>query len=434
MRLTSTIVASAVLILLGATPARAQSTDGYHAFQVFPLVVDNDSFKTRLTFSNESSANLRLRAFYLPGEGTSQLTELDCGTFMLAAWETKGIASVRDLCPLPVGTQFGTLYTRVDNAAEVPGPYSYGAFSRVQNPLGMGFSVEGFPAHTFTGAATVVSGLRRLAATAGNPAYQSNCFVGTLHREVASSPAAVNEVAYQLYAADGALIGSGSIPVQPGRLVRILDIFAHAGVPPGDVDDASIEFVPETSPGVLSFCTVQDNTHFSADFRIAKQAWGVSDLNSGVGPGVLFAQDDHVLRRSVTQFDVALTDGSGGMQSRSFIIPAGSSSNAHFIQFRRPDYISCNVVAPLSFMPLNNLEVRLMQGAQVLAGGDGITWFGPIYTGDKTGRETNGRYVLEVERAETGAGDSDTPYVIRCRSGSGHSTPVLLRTGGPNQF
>jgi hypothetical protein len=335
---------------------------------------------------------------------------------------------------LPVGTQFGTLYTRVDNAAELPGPYSYGAFSRVQNPLGMGFSVEGFPAHTFTGAATVVSGLRRLAATSANPAYQSNCFVGTLHREAASGLAAGSEVAYHLYGATGALIGNGSIPVQSGKLVRILDIFAYAGVPPGDIDDASIEFVPEISPGVLSFCTVQDNTHFSADFRIAKQAWGVTDLNSGVGPGVLFGQDDHVLRRTVTQFDIALTNGAGGVVSRSFVIPAGSSSNAHFIQFRHPDYVSCNVVAPLSFMPLNNLEVRLMQRGQVLAGGDGITWFGPIYTGDKTGTDTNGRYVLEVERAESGASDADTPYVIRCHSGSGHSAPVLLRTGGPNQF
>ena len=73
-------------------------------------------------------------------------------------------------------SQFGYLYTYEINSANLP----YAGFSRVSNFAGNGFSVEAFPAHTFTSAYSRVMGIRRLVAAGGAPPYQTNCFVGNL--------------------------------------------------------------------------------------------------------------------------------------------------------------------------------------------------------------------------------------------------------------
>jgi hypothetical protein len=424
------------LALAAPTPTLAQSTDGFHAIQVLPVVVDTASFRTRLTFTNPTSSTRTVRAYYVPAEGTTQATELDCGTFTMGAGQGKTFESLREVCSaLPVGSQFGTLHTMI--AAPVPGLalISYSAYARIENPQGIGFSVEGFPAHTLTGARSMVAGLRRLAATPSSPAYQTNCFVGVLHREQAAA-AATATVEYDLVDDAGNWLGSGEIPVPPGKLVRVLDIFGHAGLPAGNYDNVRSLFYL-TGAAVTAFCTVQDNTSFGADFRIAKQFQGLSIAQSGSSP---FAQDDHVLRRTVTWKNVPLSDGAGGFPSQDFVIPASGAGNTHLLQVRNPDWLSCWVEAPGNGMPLSNLEIRLIrargpfEGAVVVAGGNDVSYFAPVYLGDKSGLEqSNSRYLLEVEGKEPGA-ESDIAYGLRCFSGSGHSVPDLVRTGGPNQF
>lgn len=415
---------------------QAQSTDGFHAIQVLPVVVDTGSYRTRLTFANPTSTTRNVRAYYVPAEGTTQAAELDCGTFTIGAGASRTFETLREVCSaLPSGSQFGTLHTMI--AAPVPGLalISYSAYARVENPQGIGFSVEGFPAHTLTGARSMVSGLRRLAATPSSPAFQTNCFVGVLHREQAAAPQTAS-IEYDLLDASGNWLATGEVEVPPGKLVRMLDVFGHAGLPAGDYDNVSmVSYL--TGAAVTSFCTVQDNTSFSADFRIGKQLQGQSIVQNFTSSPL--AQDDHVARRTVTLKNVPLTDGAGGFASQDFVIPASGASNAHLFQLRNPDWISCSVEST-GDMPLNNLEIRLirvgspLQGGAVIAGGDDVGYFSPVYLGDKSGLDvTNSRYVLEVEGREPGAG-MDVPYQLRCYSGSGHSIPDLVRSGGPNQF
>jgi hypothetical protein len=129
--------------------ARArQSTDGFHSIQIFPVVVDSAAFTQRFTFTNpdpDRAAVIAVR--YFPGVGTSQAAPLDCPNITVVKASGLEFNSLRELCPgLAAGSQFGYLYTHEINA----GNRMYAAFSRVSNPSANGFSVEAFPAHTFT--------------------------------------------------------------------------------------------------------------------------------------------------------------------------------------------------------------------------------------------------------------------------------------------
>jgi hypothetical protein len=72
-------------------------------------------------------------------------------------------------------------------------------------------------------------------------------------------------VNYVLYNSAGVQIGSGQQTLVPGKIVRLLDIFAAVGLPTGDYDNAMLKVVENgpDEPGVIAFCTVQDNTSFA---------------------------------------------------------------------------------------------------------------------------------------------------------------------------
>ena len=127
----------------GAGKALAQSTDGYHAIQVFPIAVDSASFAQRFTFRNPDAATaITLAVKYFPGTGTTQAAAIACPTVVIPANGQVVVSSLRALCPaLAAGSQFGFLYTN-DSDATRKRPYA--AFSRVSNVQGIGFSVEGF--------------------------------------------------------------------------------------------------------------------------------------------------------------------------------------------------------------------------------------------------------------------------------------------------
>jgi hypothetical protein len=329
---------------------------------------------------------------------------------------------------LPAGTVFGSLIAR--NEAGM----AFAATSRVSNPQGHGFAAEAFPANAFTSATTAVAGLRRLAAQAGAPAYQSNCFVGNLAQLAPGAPVQGTDVGVALSDSSGAMLGQTSVAVVPGQLVRLLDVFAAAGVPAGDHDDVIASFTTYTTerPALLTFCTVQDNTSYSADFRIGKQefAWGE---HAG-------AQDGTALRGQFVIEEPAIDDEAHGLP---LAIPPGASRNVHLLYFRHPDLVTCGILDPAggAFRGREfGLELRLRvqdpDGSwRVLAGGNDVSLFDSVYLGDKPrqGDGANTRYQVEVE--SNGRNEAETrAYTLACFSGSGTTGGELLRKGLPTAF
>ena len=81
-----------------STRALAQSTDGYHAIQVFPVAVDTAAFTQRFVFRNPDATNaISIAVKYLPGTGTSQATALDCPAVAVAANSQAVFTSLRAL-------------------------------------------------------------------------------------------------------------------------------------------------------------------------------------------------------------------------------------------------------------------------------------------------------------------------------------------------
>ena len=240
------------------------------------MVVDSGSFAQRFSFRNPNSATINISPKYFPAVFTTQAVAFNCPLFTIAPNGDRTFNSLREMCPaLAAGSQFGYLYTYEVDAANMP----YSAYSRVSNPQGNGFSVEAFPAHTFTAAEATITGVRRLAAAGGAPAFQTNCFIGVLNDFTGPSNPA-NDFFVSVYNGEGAQVGATtSFQIEAGKLIRLLDVFAAVGAPAGNYDNARVRIRESGTgePGVMSFCTVQDNSGFGADFRIGKQEEGASD-------------------------------------------------------------------------------------------------------------------------------------------------------------
>ena len=419
--------------LTGAAPALAQTTDGFHAIQIFPVVVDSASFTQRFTFKNPDAAKAALiTASFFPADGTP----VTCPDFTIPAGGLKVFASLREACPATLaGSQFGYLYTYTASGA-AGGTNNgenrlFAGYSRVSNAQGNGFSVEAFPAHTFTSADTVVSGIRRLAASGSAPAFQTNCFIANLH-EVTPASSVGSDITYTVYDNAGTQVGTGDFNLMPGRMVRLLDVFAASGAPAGDYNDASVVFseLGTGEPGLMSFCTVQDNTSFGADFRVGKQLRGYGTQYSGVAQ-----QDDHVVRDASVGYDVKV---SGDTAARAFSIAAGALMNTHVVYFRHPDWVQCEIIDPatgLRAASTYGLDLRMRdQYLNTLAGGAGLQGFGRIYLGDKTERNngTNARYTVEVGSSTPTT--AARPYRLHCQSGSGHTLGDIIRFNVADQF
>ena len=419
-----------LLATTAASPVLAQSTDGFHVIQVFPVVVDSAAFTQRFTFKNPDAAIAATIAItYFPGTGSSQAGGLDCPNVTVPANGQTVVTSLRTLCPaLAAGSQFGYVYAVSANAENL----LFSGYSRVSNAAGNGFSVEAFPAHTFTSADTIVSGIRRRAASGNAPAFQTNCFIGNV-ADVTPNLNTNSDLTYTVYSSAGTSLGSGALQLTPGKLTRLLDVFGAANVPAGDYEDASVVFseLGAGEPGLMTYCTVQDNSSFGADFRIGKQLKGWGTQYAGTGQ-----QDDHVGRNSIVGFDIKMT---GDTTARAFSIPASATGNTHVVYFRHPDWVMCEIIDPATnvrALPAYGLEMRLRdQYLNTLAGGAGIQGFTRIYLGDKTDRNngTNARYTIEVESSTVNT-TAVRPYKLHCQSGSGHTLGDIVKFNIPAQF
>jgi hypothetical protein len=422
-------------LAMGAGGTRAQNADGFHSFLVFPVVVDSASFTQAFWFRSISISPVLVPTFYPAGGGAP----IACPSFGTSVAGNASAPSLRSLCPdIPAGSVFGLLTVVPESAGPAAGnPQLVAGFSRVSNPAGAGFNVEAYPWHAFSTGYASVSGLVRRAASPSGPALQTNCFIGMMPSVAGSTKPSKAWVG--LGNAQGAAIGSlVEVDLVPGKLVRLLDVFAAVGAPAGDHANASLRMGPVLpdgygDTGLLGFCTVQDNTSFNADFRIAKTEFPASCLYACNWDGPM---DETALRSTLDAAELPLP----GQAARSFVLPAGEFQNTHAYYFHHPDTIDCTLRAPLFHEPLPGnagVEMRLLdEVGTTIAGGNGVVWLGGLQLGDKMtrGRGANARYFLQVERSGDNAGAA-VAYEIGCDSGSGHTPGDLVRYQVPlDQF
>jgi hypothetical protein len=168
---------------------------------------------------------------------------------------------------------FGMLVL-ADSAATNP----FFGYSRTQTPTGIGFSVEGFPSESFSGAPADVLGLQKVAAA---PNYRSNCFVSAL-----ADP--VNWQLDLVQSGTETVLGSTSGSLAAFETTRILDVFSSLGLV-GDFSNVRATFsTPDNpAPSFAGFCTLETSSNGSADFRIAKSL--AQPPNTGGGGQTLAA-------------------------------------------------------------------------------------------------------------------------------------------------
>ena len=252
-----------LLAALGAAfalPAGAQSTSGAGRVVVVPLIAQTSTFQSDVTVLNPNGNTITVAVKYYDANNLATAGQQPCANLVIPGNRSVHF-SIAAQCTLasPSASHFGMLI--LEDTAQVN--YFY-AYSRVGNFQQIGFTTEGFPLPNFSNQPSVVPGLR--STNSGSPIYQSNCFAGSLD----------DPVDYQITLFDGttgAQLGNpvtGSLGAR--QIVRYLDIFGQAGVPPGNYSNVRAEFVSLSigEQKLIGFCTLQENAFFSTDFRIAK--------------------------------------------------------------------------------------------------------------------------------------------------------------------
>lgn len=390
----------------GVTSAHSQTTAGAASVIVIPLVSNTASFAAEVFVRNVNSTALTLNVYFYDGLTTpqaktcAQLVNIPSGhtvSFTLASQCTFNVA-------------FSHAGTVILEDAATPKINLFHAFARVQNPGGIGFSVEGFPIGNFSGTLANVLGIKRQAAA---PGYQTNCFVAALGESV--------NYTITLFDSSSAQIGSvvsGSLAAF--QVVRYLDIFTVAGAPAGDITNARAAFTATTagSPSLVGYCTVQENSTFGADFRIAKSQ---DALDSRAKRLTCYGQDSCGTVNAVNPTQ----------------IPDASTKFIHSLFIQQPDYVACSIVSPNAA----DLQIQIRgPGGDVFAapvfassppfssGGAGQQSF-YIFTGQKStiNNGSSTRWFIDVGFRTAGGNPAHLPvsYGITCNSGNGVSVPYF---------
>lgn len=393
------IPALAVLLLAGTSQtAHAQSTYGGTSLLVIPVIARTAAYDSTI-FLFSAASSVTMSVTYVGGDGTAWSGSHACNQVSITPGQTVS-TSVGTLCPgLPVGSQFGMLL--FTDASPTATPQRIIGYSRVVTFSGNGFSIEGFPVWTFDSNQGYVTGLRR---QAGAPGYQSNCFVGSVGEAVSGT--------LTLHDETGAASAPLPFSLGPNQLTRFLDIFATVGLPAGDYSNYRATFTPTLpqGPALLAFCTVQNNTSFDADFRIAKSFPNGNDLaqvpgfNTG-GTSGAFPNDRMVFR---------------------FIL-------------RNPDLVSCNLQPNAGAgegRSISLLELRLLDPTgNPVAGGNGQQSFSKTALPGRG--STNGlvtAWTLEVEGTAGDASGNLYQFFLNCDTGNGTTYLQLISENQPRTF
>src|SRR5688500_9043606 len=94
-------VAAAMIVLALPGIPRAQSIEGYHTDQVFPVVVDSTTFAQNFNFVTNNPFSVTLNVKFYPGTGTAQAAvgPVTCNNVTMPPYASARYASLRDLCP-----------------------------------------------------------------------------------------------------------------------------------------------------------------------------------------------------------------------------------------------------------------------------------------------------------------------------------------------
>jgi hypothetical protein len=381
------LLAAACLAFSGV--ASAQSPNGFASIIHVPVVVSTGTFQTTL-FIHNPGGSVSVNAKYYGATGTADAgTVLNCGNINVAGGRTESF-NIASLCNFSGASNFGTLRL-VESDNQDPHPIA--AYTRVQSFTGNGFSIEGFPLAEFSNAVgkSVVLGLRRDAAA---PGYGSNCFASSIGDPVV--------VSMSLF--DGANTQLGTpytFTLAANETQRVLDVFTAVGALDGDFANVRAEFSLALgnvgNPSFSAFCTVQNNTSFDADFRIAKTV----------------APDDQSHLYFVTQTD----NGLGG----PFVIPAGKKA-VYAVFLKHPDYFECQITGDGA----DKSEIQIKNPAGVVvAGGDNVKTINKFYLGDKLSAGNGANSVWFVEMG-TKDGLGDDKSRLNCKSGAGMTRPFVI--------
>ena len=250
-------VAAALCAAMASSAAFGQTAFGAAPTVVFPLVADTGTFVGTITLYNPNLSDVTVHLNYFDANNLATSGAKVCNDVVIPA-NLSVQFMLTDECTLEPGSHFGPLVV-----SESVGTNAIVGYSRTQNNSGDGFSIEGFPIDNFATGQSNAVGLR---ASSVAPGYQTNCFVGSLS----------GAVTYDLKLFDdstGTQIGntvSGSLNAFEQR--RYVDIFSAVGAAPGEYANVRAQFIRTSADAqpLVGFCTVQDNTSFGADFRIAK--------------------------------------------------------------------------------------------------------------------------------------------------------------------
>jgi hypothetical protein len=254
------IAAAVICGALGAAPAVAQTAFASSKTIVFPVVANTVTFTSTVTIYNPNNAGVTVSLDYFDANNTAVPGQKACGDLLVPANGSVAFTLASQCTLDPTTSHFGPLIVSdIAAASEIFG------YSRTQNNAGAGFSIEGFPTENFATDTTNATGL--LGSTNVSPANQSNCFV----------TAQADPLTYdmKLFDGNGTQIGSTvSGSLNAFEQIRYLDVFAVVGAPAAtDFSNVRAEFTRTNdvvAQQMISFCTVQDNATFGADFRIAK--------------------------------------------------------------------------------------------------------------------------------------------------------------------
>ncbi len=318
------VVIGSAFLMWGAV-GNAQTTAGLATTVVFPLSAQTASFAGEITVFNPGPNTLTASVAFYEGNNSGSPGPKICNDITVSPGRSLQ-TMLATQCALASGGHFGIVVV-ADKA--VPQANAFYGFMRVQTPQGQGFTVEGFPISNFNNQVSHATGLKR---QASSPTFQTNCFVGSLDQPVDYELKLFNDTT-------GAQIGgtlSGSL--QPFQQFRYLDVFGANGVnaPAGDQFNVRAQFTP-TSGGnanLIGFCTVQDNTSFGADFRIAKSygspsgsffAQGGNTFGTTAKLGTLDAQplELYVSNQRIVRYDTKANVVAG--ISENAVNPAASS-------------------------------------------------------------------------------------------------------------
>ena len=414
-------IVATILVVASVGGVHAQSTAGAGSTLVIPLVAHTASFSTEVTVRNPNVlAPITLNVHFYEALNSGTPGARTCTTVNIPANESKQFLLGDQCAPFAPGGHFGMLV--LDDASPEQTNLFF-AYSRTQTPGFIGFSVEGLPMGAFSGAPADSLGLKSQVAA---PGFTSNCFVGALG-EAVSYQLVLRDDTTKAFLGD-ALTGT----LQPFEMLRYLDVFAPTNAnAPGDHSNVRANFtVTSGGQALVAFCTLQENSQLSADFRLAKS---IDAMNNGQKRLACIGQDN-----------CGITNGVSATQPETIIAAEGSLRRVYSMIVTHPDVVRCDLVAAPA--DLANLQMRLRVPGDPFtspvftpdvgydSGGAGETSFF-IYTGARNAINlgTATRWFIDVE-TRTGATATDIKFGITCSSGNGVEVPWFRGTAAYAPF